>query len=252
MAFFRHIFGLLWPALICAFGASSCQDRYSETDILIAAATNFTRAAEDLISDFEDTAPYTAALSPGSTGKLFAQIKAGAPYDIFLSADQERPLILTQDGIAVKGSQFTYAQGQLVLYGSDNPAHADTLSAGRFKTLAIANPDLAPYGRAAMEALENLDVMETPNYKIVMGENVGQAYALVHTGHADYGLVAQSHFTQSDDIPFSPVPQHLYAPIRQDAVLLKQSPAASAFMAYLRSQRARDIMRNHGYSHADG
>ena len=226
-------------------------------EVVVAVAANFTEVVERLELDFESDTGHTVTVVAGSTGKLYAQIANGAPFDVFLSADQERPERLEKEGLAVAGSRFTYATGRLVLWspelgrvGSDGAA---TLRQGKFRRLAIANPELAPYGVAAKQTLEKLGLWERFKDKIVMGETIGQAHALVASGSAELGFVALSSLLSPRvEIKGSiwDVPQNLYAPIRQDAVLLSRSAgnaAARAFLAFLRSEKARPVIKRYGY-----
>jgi molybdate transport system substrate-binding protein len=226
-------------------------------DALIAVATNFSEVMERLESDFEKTGDHTLTVTTGSTGKLYAQIRNGAPFDVLLAADQRRPELLEEESRAVGGSCFTYAVGRLTLWSPDvKRVSADgsaTLRAGAFRKLAIANPDLAPYGAAARETLTVLGHFDKLHARIVRGENVGQAHALVATGNADLGFVALSYVLSPRNKHTGSrwdVPQELYTPIRQDAVLLKHgaaNPAARAFLVFLRTDAARAIIEDFGY-----
>lgn len=194
----------------------------------------------------------------GSSGKLYAQIANGAPFDVFLSADQERPGRLEKEGLAVAGSRFTYATGRLTLWSAE-PGRvgrdgAATLRRGEFRRLAIANPALAPYGAAAKQALEKLGLWDRFKDRIVMGETIGQAHAMVASGNAELGFVALSSVlsprTETKGSRWD-VPGDLHAPIRQDAVLLSRAagnPAARGFLAFLRSEKARGLIESFGYS----
>ena len=221
-------------------------------EIRVAVASNFATTMETLASHFERESNHNVTIIPGASGRLYAQILHGAPFDAFFSADSERPRKLEHSGHAIDGSRFTYAIGKLVLWsrdrsliGSDGRA---TLKAGRFDRLAIANPRLAPYGRAAAQVLENIGF--AARNKIVRGENVGQAYQFVHSGAADLGFVAASQLVGGNDAETGSrwdIPPQLYDPIEQQAVLLNDSPAAKAFVAWLRTDAARRIIRQQGY-----
>jgi molybdate transport system substrate-binding protein len=226
-------------------------------EAVVALATNFAQVAERLEGEFEQGSGHTLTLVAGSTGKLYAQIAAGAPFDAFLAADQARPERLERDGLAVPGSRFTYATGRLTLWspepgrvGSDGTA---TLRRGGFRLLAIANPALAPYGIAAKQTLERLGLWQGLEDRIVMGETVGQAHALVASGNAELGFVALSYvLSRRNETPGSrwDVPPALHAPIRQDAVLLARAagnPAARGFLDFLRSERAKSLIETYGY-----
>lgn len=215
---------------------------------LIAVAANFSMPAERIAAEFEAATGHEITLTAGSTGKLYAQIAAGAPYDVLLAADAERPARLEAEGLAVAGSRFTYAVGQLVLWSAD-PARITGPEAldGAFRALAIANPELAPYGIAAVETLASLG--KTPA-RIVMGENIGQTFALVSTGNAELGFVAASQLTESSEGSRWDVPASLHAPIRQEAVLLTRAAsneAAHAFLDWLRRPEAAVIIAASGY-----
>jgi molybdate transport system substrate-binding protein len=224
---------------------------------LIAVAANFAEVMERLEGDFERHSPHALNVTTGSTGKLYAQIGNGAPFDVLLAADQRHPELLEEKGLAVAGSRFTYAIGKLTLW-SPQPGRiaadgAVTLRAGEFRRLAIANPDLAPYGAAARQVLEHLGIYQSLGERIVMGENVGQAHVLVATGNAELGLVALSAVrSPRNDSPGSrwDVPQGLHEPIRQDAVLLTRAAANSAardLLAFLRHPEVRERIREFGY-----
>ena len=226
-------------------------------DAVVAVAANFTEVAKRLEKDFEGASGHTLTLVAGSTGKLYAQIANGAPFDAFLSADREAPARLEKEGQAVAGSRFTYAVGRLTLWspepdrvGSDGAA---TLKEGKFRLLAIANPELAPYGTAAKQTLEKLRLWERYKDRIVMGETIGQAHAMVASGNADLGFVALSSvLSPRNETKGSrwDVPAHLYTPLRQDAVLLARAagnPAARGFLDFLRSAKARALIESYGY-----
>ena len=218
-------------------------------DVLVAVATNFVRPAEHIVTDFAKKHGGEVALVAGSTGKLYAQIRSGAPFDVFLAADQRRPALLEEEGPGVAGSRFTYALGRLALWTArdDTELNADTLRRGDFRKLAIANPELAPYGEAAREVLSRLGVQVQEH--IVTAESVGQAFALVATGNADLGLVAAPQARQAGQGRLWLVPSHLHEPIRQDAILLtraKDNAIATAFVAFLRTD-ARTAIASLGY-----
>lgn len=226
-------------------------------EVLVAVAANFMEAAEALEPDFEAASGHELVLTAGSTGKLYAQIVKGAPFDVLLAADRDRPQRLVDEGHAVAESLITYVFGRLTLWSTDAtriPEEAPAmLEAGAFRALALANPDLAPYGMAAKETLRTLGLLDQLQDKLVMGQNVGQTYALVATGNAELGFVALSQVVspqaQADGSRWD-VPTSLHPPIMQDAVLLKraaENEAAQAFMAYLVSDRARLIITRFGY-----
>ena len=194
-------------------------------------------------------------MTTGSTGKLYAQIVSGAPFDAMLAADQARPARLVDEGHAVAGSRFTYATGRLVLWSAEagraGPDAAGTLRRGDFDFLAIANPDLAPYGLAARQALTAMGLFDAVQPRLVMGQNIGQTFSMVATGNAELGLVAESQVLSTRSPAAGTrwaVPAHLHEPIRQDAVLLDgNNAAARAFLSYLESTEARDVIARSGY-----
>ena len=223
-------------------------------DALVAVAANFAAAMASLKVAFEHGSPHRLRVSTGATGTLYAQATHGAPYDILMAADRTRPERLEAAGLTVPGSRRTYAVGRLLLW-SPHPDRVaqdgvDTLRGGHFRKLAIANPDLAPYGAAARDAMRALGVYEGLKNRIVMGQHIGQAHALVATGNAELGFVA---LAQVDDAVAGSrweVPATLHAPIRQDLVLLRRAvrnAAAQAFLDFLVAPRARQIIAAHGY-----
>jgi molybdate transport system substrate-binding protein len=248
-------FGLRMLALACLALLNAVSVRADEA--LVAAAANFAGAVEAIGAEFTKETGHTLRITTGSTGKLYAQISEGAPFTILLSADAKTPAKLEQEGKAVAGTGFTYAVGRLTLWspdagkiGSDPKA---ALTAASTRHIAIANPDLAPYGVAAREALAAMGLWETIQPKIVMGENVGQAFSLVDTGAADMGFVATSALQMPGMATKGSrydVPQEMFKPIRQDAILLKTgegNAAAKAFMDYLRGEKAKAIAQSFGY-----
>ena len=218
----------------------------------VAVAANFTDAAREVADAFESETGHRAVLSFGSTGQLYIQIAQGAPFDIFLAADTARPERAVEEGFGVPGTSFTYAVGKLLLW-SANPDVVngdETLRAGEFSRLAIANPETAPYGAAAVEAMKALGVYEALQPKIVKGNNIAQAYQFVGTGNAELGFIAFSQVAGSDEGSRWEVPAALHAPIRQDAVLLKRGAgkaAATAFLDFLKGPAAQAIIAKYGY-----
>lgn len=221
-------------------------------EIRVAVASNFRYAIEDLAPRFEQQTGHDLKLIYGSTGKHFAQIENGAPFDVFLAADELRTRMLEEDGLVVSGSRFVYAIGKLVLWSaeSDRIDSNEELLTGDFRFLAIANPTLAPYGRAARQALAKLGIWQSVYPRVVRGENVAQAYQYVVSGNADLGLIALAQI-RIPDAGYSgshwEVPGDMYDPIRQQAALLSDAPAARAFAEYLRSDEALMVIRSYGY-----
>lgn len=226
-------------------------------DTLVAVAANFAEAAEELAPLFEKTTGHRLVTTTGSTGKLYAQIKNGAPFQVLLSADAKTPAKLAAEKAAVAGTSFTYATGKLALWSSE-PGRvgvdgAKALEAGDFRHIAIANPALAPYGVAARETLQSLGLWEKLAARIVMGENIGQIHAMVSTGNAELGFVALSAIENphaDGKGSYWVVPQAFFTPIRQDAILLNpgaDNAAAKAFLAFLKSAEARAVIKRYGY-----
>jgi molybdate transport system substrate-binding protein len=221
----------------------------------IAVAANFAAPAKQLAERFAHRSGHKLSLSAGSTGKFYAQIVNGAPFDVFLSADEETPRRLEREKLAVPGSGFTYAIGRLVLWSPRDglvDAKGEVLQRGTFKRLAIANPRLAPYGAAAQQTMEKLGVWTALQGRLVQGENIAQTFQFVASGNAELGFVAWSQIVEDDGSRGSRwlVPQELYSPIRQDAVLLARAArnaAAREFLAFLREPAARERIRRFGY-----
>jgi len=223
----------------------------------VAVAANFTQAAKEIAAAFQAETGHEAVLSFGSTGQLYTQITQDAPFEVFLAADTRRPAKALADGFGVEGSDFTYAIGKIVLWSTDadRVKGADTLDAGGFDRIAIANPETAPYGAAAVEAMKGLGVYDALEGKIVQGNNIAQAFQFVETGNAELGFVAKSQIAGSDAGSRWEVPSDLYAPIRQDAVLLKKgadNAAAAAFLDFLKGPVAGAVIEKYGYGVESG
>lgn len=224
--------------------------------VQVAVAANFTAPMQKIAAAFEADTGHKAVLSFGATGKFYAQITNGAPFQVFLSADDTTPARLDREGRTVAGSRFTYAIGQLVLW-SPNAHYVDAqgavLKTGDFKHLSLANPKLAPYGAAAMQVLDKQGLTAQLQPRIVTGENIAQAYQFVASGNAQLGFVALSQVMEDGKITKGSawvIPSNLHEPILQDAVLLaggKDNPAATALMQYLRSDKARAVIKAYGY-----
>jgi len=241
------LLGVLGPVAQAAAGETTA-----------AVATNFTNPARTLIARFETGTGHRVHLVTGSTGKLYAQILHGAPFDVFLAADRARPQLLEAEGRAAAGTRFTYARGRLVLWSAtagyikENPAAQ--LKAAAFNRLAIANPKTAPYGQAARAVLLRLGLWDTLQPKLVRGENIGQAFQFVATGNAELGLVARSQVRDPNlTTPGSgwDVPPGWHPPLDQDAVLLERgaaNAAARAFLDYLKGPAARALIEQYGYA----
>ncbi|WP_317930773.1 molybdate ABC transporter substrate-binding protein [Halioxenophilus sp. WMMB6] len=220
----------------------------------IAVAANFTAAAKALAEQFQQRSEHRVKFSFGSTGKLYTQIINGAPFDAFLSADELRTGQLTAQGQAVAASEFTYAVGQLALYSIDPnlnlQAGAILSTPDKMSRLAIANPKTAPYGAAAQAALEKLELWSALTSKLVQGDNIAQTYQFVSTGNATVGFVALAQIYKDANANYWPVPEMLHPPLRQNAVLLARgssNPATLAFLEFLKSTPARELIASYGY-----
>ncbi len=225
-------------------------------EVNLAVAANFTGPMQKIAADFERATGHKALIAYGTVGKFYAQIKSEAPFEVLVSADEETPTRLEKDGLAVPQTRFTYAVGKLVLW-SAKPGLVDdggqVLKRADFVHLAIANPKVAVYGAAAVEAMKSLGVAAALEPRWVLGENITQAYQFVATGNAELGFVALSQIYKNGQFAAGShwlVPPALYPTIRQDAVLLTRgqgNPAASALLTYLKSDAARKVIRDHGY-----
>jgi molybdate transport system substrate-binding protein len=206
-----------------------------------------------LASAFGAQGEHTVLVSAGSTGSHYAQIKNGAPFEAFFAADAERPEMLEREGIALAGSRFRYAVGRLVLWSAQPgyvDAAGDVLATGNYRHLAIANPDLAPYGSAARDVLRARGLWANVQTRLVQGQDVGQTYSFVATGNAELGFVALAQIERPGGRPAGSywlVPESLHDPIEQYAVLLRDTPGARAFVEFVKTEEARTIIRNYGY-----
>jgi molybdate transport system substrate-binding protein len=219
--------------------------------VKVAVAANFTAAMKEIAAAFEAATGHELVVSYGSTGKIYAQIVNGAPFEVFLAADQARPQRLVEEGRA--SDRFTYAVGRLVLWSPDPDrvdARGAVLRSGDFRRLAIANPVTAPYGAAAVQVLERLGLMQALEPRLVRGDNIAQAYQFVATRNAELGFVAMAQVALEPGGSRWPVPLDLYDPIRQDAVLLEKgrdNPAARALLDYLAGPEAHAVIERFGY-----
>lgn len=225
-------------------------------DVSVAVAANFASPIEEIGKAFTKATGHQLKVSTGASGKFYAQIKNGAPFQVFLSADEEKPVQLEKDGLAVQGTRFTYAIGKLVLWSANTTvvdSKGKVLESSKFNKVAIANPKTAPYGEAAFETLTALKLKNQLEPKFVMGENISQAYQFVASGNAEIGFVALSQITKDSKITEGSawlVPEKLYSPIKQDAVLLvngKDSAAARQLLSFLKSETALKIIKSYGY-----
>lgn len=238
------LFLLLWLAAPLAARAGEVQ---------VAVAANFTDPAREIAAGFKRRTGHEARLSFGSSGQFFAQAANGAPFEVFLSADAERPRRAEAAGLAVAGSRFTYATGRLALWSRERgrvDGQGRVLFSGDFERLAIADPAAAPYGAAAVETLKALGLHDKLRPRLVQGTSITQTLQFVKTGAAEVGFVALSQVVSERGGSRWVVPARMHSPIDQQAVLLKAgagNPAARAFLAYLRGPEAKAVIRRYGY-----
>lgn len=242
----------LWPLLLAALTITTA----SADEVKVAVASNFTGPMQAISALFERDTGHKPSLAFGSTGKFYAQIVNGAPFEVLLAADDETPARLANEAGGVSGTSFTYAVGKLVLWSAD-PKRVDdmgeVLKKGGFKHLAIANPKTAPYGSAAVQTMTKLGVFEMLKPTFVQGENIAQTHQFVATGAAELGFVANSQVIKDGRIGSGSgwlVPANLHEPIRQDAILLakgKDRPAAIALLNYLKGEKAQAVIKSFGY-----
>ncbi len=242
----------LLPALFAVLTAVSVL----AGEVQVAVAANFMAPMQQLALTFEQDTGHRTQLTFGATGKFYAQITQGAPFEVFLSADEKTPRALEATRLAVPGTRFTYATGKLVLWSAQSglvDAHGEVLKKGGFSKLAIASPKIAPYGAAAVETIAKMGLTTRLTPKLVTGETIGQTFSFVSTGNAELGFVALSQVYENGRIKSGSawiVPDDLHGPILQDAVLLgkgKDNPAALALLAFLKSDKARAVIRSFGY-----
>lgn len=225
-------------------------------DVKVAVAANFSKPVEEIAKSFEKDTGNKLIISPASTGKLYVQVKNGAPFEVFLSADNKTPAKLIAESYGIQGSDFTYAKGKLVLWSGDADKIKNddsALKAANFSHLAVANPKTAPYGAAAYEVMEQLKLTSVLKDKLVQGENIAQTKQFVESGNAELGFVAMSQVFKNGKLNSGSmweIPTTMYSPILQDAVLLKageKSAAAKAFLDYLKGEKAKAIILSYGY-----
>ena len=229
-------------------------------EVQVAVAANFTKPMEKIAEAFFKATDHKAVLSFGATGKFVEQIKNGAPFQILLAADQKNPIKLETENLAVPNSRFTYAIGKLVLWSAKTDFVDDKgeiLKTDKFQHIAIADPKTAPYGKAGMKVMEKLGLLDSLTPKIVQGESIAQAKEFVSSGNAELGFVALSQVIKDGKISEGSswiVPQDLYSPLYQDAILLKtgeSNPAAKALMDFLKTEPALAIIKQYGYELPD-
>ena len=241
---------------LAALAVAVCAQALHAAEVQVAVAANFTAPAKDIAVLFEKDTGHKATLSFGSTGQFYAQINEGAPFQVFLAADDTTPARLEKENQTVAGSRFTYAIGALVLWSAKEgfvDGKGEVLKAGSFAHLSIADPEKAPYGTAAVETLTRLGLNDALQAKIVKGNNISQAHQFVSTSNAELGFVALSQVYKDGKVTSGSawiVPAELYEPIRQDAVILAKgqgNAAASAFVDYLKGPKAGKVIESYGY-----
>ncbi len=242
--------------IVLGLAASSVAASAVAGEVQVAVAANFTAPMQAIARQFEQDTGHKAVAAFGATGQFYAQIKNGAPFDVFLAADDVRPARLEAERQTVPGSRFTYATGSLALW-SAQPGYVDgqgaVLKQNAFRHLAIANPKAAPYGLAATQVLDKLGLAAAVKPKIVQGQSIAQTQQFVASGNAELGFVALSQVYKDGQLSAGSawlVPGELHDPIKQDAVILakgKDNPAAQAFVDYLKSPKAAAIIKSYGY-----
>ncbi|WP_027592678.1 molybdate ABC transporter substrate-binding protein [Pseudomonas sp. LAIL14HWK12:I7] len=239
-----------------ALASLICLNTAWADEVQVAVAANFTAPIQAIAKDFEKDTGHTLVAAYGATGQFYAQIKNGAPFEVFLAADDSTPAKLEQEKEIVPGSRFTYAIGTLALWSAKEgyvDAKGDVLKQNTYKHLSIANPKAAPYGLAATQVLDKLKLTEATKGKIVEGQNITQAFQFVSTGNAELGFVALSQIYKDGKVTSGSawiVPSNLHDPIRQDAVILnkgKDSAAAKALVEYLKGPKAAEVIKSYGY-----
>ncbi|MCF5163360.1 molybdate ABC transporter substrate-binding protein [Pseudomonas congelans] len=240
---------------VLAFAASAAASA-SADEVQVAVAANFTAPIQAIATDFEKDTGHKLVAAFGATGQIYTQIKNGAPFEVFLSADDTTPAKLEQECDTVKGSRFTYAVGTLALWSAKDSyvdSKGQVLKANQYQHLSIANPKTAPYGLAATQVLSKMGLTDATKAKIVEGQSITQAYQFVSTGNAELGFVALSQVYKDGKLTSGSawiVPDDLHDPIKQDAVILnkgKDSAAAKALVEYLKGPKAAAIIKSFGY-----
>ena len=246
------------PLFVATLACLSLSNPILADEVQVAVAANFTAPMQDIAQAFEQDTGHRVVAAFGSTGQLYAQINHGAPFEVFLAADDTTPARAESEGLAVAGSRFTYATGALALWSADTNLINDgeqLLRSGDFEHLAIANPKTAPYGLAATQVMQALNLTDALNPKLVEGQSIGQTHQFVASGNAQLGFVALSQVSRNGEITSGSawqVPAALYEPIHQDAVLLNKganNAAAAALLEYLQGERAAAVISSYGYGH---
>ena len=247
-------------AFLASLVIFSCSTKVWSESANIAVASNFISTAKVLIKNFESESKHKIHASYGSSGKLVAQITHGAPFELFLSADQKSPHFLSAKHLTLPESQFTYAIGRLALCANtpiSDASLSNILKAPQIKKIALANAKLAPYGRAAQQVLQQLEIDQTDRNKWIRGENIAQTFQFLVSGNVNLAFIAKAQANSSDNIQSEAcisIPSELYDPIKQDAILLSRankSPAAIAFYNYLKQGKAREIIQGFSYNVPD-
>ena len=242
----RLVFAVAGLTLLLGAGAASA------ADVQVAVAANFTEPAKEIAAAFEARTHDHVALSFGSSGQFYTQIAHGAPFEVMLSADADRPERIEKENLGVAGTRFTYATGKLVLWSATAglvDSRGAVLKGGKFEKLSIADPETAPYGVAAVQTMQKLGVYDALQPKIVKGTSITQAYQFVKSGAAELGFVALSQVVADPSGSRWLVPESDHAPIDQQAILLMpgaNDPAAKAFLAFLKGGQARAIIKRYG------
>jgi molybdate transport system substrate-binding protein len=243
-------------AIAAAFAAAFAAGPLHAAQVRVAVAANMAGPIERIVEEFTRATGHEAVMALGSTGRFYAQMRGGAPFEVLLAADDQTPARLEREGLAVPGTRFTYALGRLVLWSADPgavDAQGSILKQPPRGRLAIADPRLAPYGTAAMQTLTRLGVLAAWQPHLVQGESIGQTFQFVATGNAPLGFVALSQVMVDGRLAKGSawiVPQQLHAPLRQEAVLLnagRSNPAATALLQFLKGETARATLRSFGY-----
>ncbi|ODB89665.1 molybdate ABC transporter substrate-binding protein [Candidatus Thiodiazotropha endoloripes] len=243
------------PLIIILLSLILSVTKAAAEEVKVAIAANFTDVARILAERFEQQTGHTTRISYGSTGKLYSQIEHGAPFEVFLAADRARPQKAENEGLAVNGSGFVYARGKLVLWSLKESLFERGeryLNAGEFRHLALANPKTAPYGLAAQQVMQHLGILEQTRPRLVRGDSIAQTFQFVATGNADAGFVALAQIKAwpGKNGSLWEIPESYYAPIDQAAVMLnkgRDNPAAQAFIEFLKSDEAKQVIQSYGY-----
>ncbi len=243
---------LVWSLIVIA--TITAAPAFAE-QVLVAVAANFVPPFREIALEFEKSTGHRLQVAGGSSGNFYSQIKNGAPFDVFFSADMERPKLLEDEGLGIKGTRFTYAIGRLVLWSPNESLikGEETLRSKQYKRLAMASPKTAPYGMAAMQAMQKLEIWDSVQAQVVMGESLGQTMGFIESGNAQLGFIALSQVLDPKIKGKGgrwDVPNNLHEPIKQDVIMLtraKDNQAAKALMEFIGSPQAKKIIERYGY-----